>query len=188
MNSNKNSPITFFFLVIAMVIIAACFFKHTRTPKGSDMLGSPLAEFDIPSLYHPEKRITNRSLGGQVYLLHFWASWCSVCRSEHAMLLKIQRKFHIPILGVSYKDQQQNAEYWLTNSGNPFAFAGDDPKGILGAEMQLYGTPQTYIIDKFGRVRYQYLGLMTESDWMKIVFPLIEQYQVEQFVLPEKSQ
>ena len=47
----------------------------------------------------------------QLFLLHFWASWCDNCRSEVPILAKY--KHLIPVIGVDYKDTPQAAQQMM---------------------------------------------------------------------------
>lgn len=97
------------------------------------------------------------SLRGKVVLIDFWASWCGPCRRENPNVRKLYRRFHykgFEILGVS-----------LDNDGNRWkgAIQADsltwphvsDLRGWQSSAAQLYqvsSIPQTYLIDKDGRI------------------------------------
>ncbi len=97
------------------------------------------------------------SLRGKVVLIDFWASWCGPCRRENPNVRKLYRRFHykgFEILGVS-----------LDNDGNRWkgAIQADsltwphvsDLRGWQSSTAQLYqvsSIPQTYLIDKDGRI------------------------------------
>lgn len=178
MAPNKNSPVSYF-LILAIAIICAMLFVKKPTQQNSPLLGNPLPEFSVPALNDPETQLNNQNLRGKVYLLNFWASWCSACQAEHEMLLEIKNKYHIPIFGIVYKDKAQNARHWLDISGNPYTLIGVDHRGDLAELFQIYGTPETFIVDKKGMIRYQFLGTIDEAAWKEVLLPLIHQYQTD---------
>ncbi|MEO8401220.1 MAG: DsbE family thiol:disulfide interchange protein [Gammaproteobacteria bacterium] len=185
MNSKNKSPVFFFLSLAALIILLAALLQNTRTPDypvSISVAGKPLPALNLPTLFDTNTRLTNQTLQGQVFLLNFWASWCSACRAEHETLLMIKNDYHVPIYGVNYKDEPNNAKLWLQKSGDPFTLTGTDPNGKLGGALGIYGTPETFIVDKRGVIRYQYIGTLTHDDWQNVLWPLIAQYQAESFI------
>ncbi len=56
---------------------------------------------------------------------------------------------------------------------NPYIAVGDDPTGRAGIEMGVTGVPETFVIDKDGRIRYRHAGPVTEDVWREIFAPLL---------------
>jgi len=139
---------------------------------------TPLPKFSLPSL-SSHKHLTNRAFLGQVSLLNVWASWCRYCHHEHPMLLTIRNNYHVPIYGLDYKDNPVNAESWLETNGNPYILSGIDMDGDLAENLQLSGTPETYIIDKHGSIRYRHVGGIDNSAWQYHIWPLIQKLRKE---------
>lgn len=175
----KKSSHVFYFNLFAIIIVCAAFFLQSSKVSSDQIVATPLPAFSAPSLYNPEITLTNRNLLGQVYLLNFFASWCSACQEEHPLLLSIKNNYHIPIYGINYKDSNENAKAWLNTDGNPYVLIGTDEQGEIGHQFQVYGTPETFIIDKKGRIRYQYIGTLDENDWRNVLLPLITKYETE---------
>ena len=48
-----------------------------------------------------------------------WATWCNECQLEHPMLMELS-KLGIAIVGLDYKDDNNQAKQWLKNYGNPY--------------------------------------------------------------------
>jgi cytochrome c biogenesis protein CcmG/thiol:disulfide interchange protein DsbE len=179
MNSNNNSMIFYFTLLGALILGVFIYVKTSKPPHSTQINAATLPAFNLPALYDSDVQLSQSSLVNHVYLLHFWASWCNACRNEHDMLLKIKSNFHVPIFGINYRDNPEEAKSWLTVSGNPFDLIASDTAGALGNQFQIYGTPETFIIDKKGRIRYQYVGVLNDADWQNILLPLIKQYNLE---------
>lgn len=136
----------------------------------------PIPSFSVPSLFQPGKHFSNKQLKGKVSLLTVWGSWCGACRTEHSTLMQIQNRHHIPMYSIIYKDNPQSARAYLQRKGNPFLATGIDSSGTVGSKLGIYGTPETYIIDKDGVIRYQYVGAITASVWKDEMLPVIEKY------------
>lgn len=122
----------------------------------SPVLNRPLPAFSLPSLADPGRRLDPSALRGPA-VINFWASWCLACRDENPQLLRL-RDQGVTVYGVDYLDQQDEALRWLEREGSPFAEVVFDAEGQLGRDMGLYGTPETYVIDREGVVRHRRIG------------------------------
>ncbi|MFA0464895.1 DsbE family thiol:disulfide interchange protein, partial [Vibrio sp. 10N.261.45.F1] len=99
-------------------------------------------------------------------LVNVWASWCGICKTEHAFLLELQKE-GIPIVGLNYRDNPGAALNVLSNDGNPYATVISDPQGKLALELGVIGTPETYLVDAEGQIVKKLLGVINESVWRK---------------------
>ena len=63
-------------------------------------------------------------------LINIWASWCLPCKDEHAYLLKLKSLNNLNIIGINYKDNENNAKQFLSELGNPYTNIITDPNGI----------------------------------------------------------
>jgi len=168
---SKNSPSRFFLGIAIAIILVISGFGATHS-----VAEERLPAFSLPSLFDSATQVTNRSLAGRVYLLNIWASWCGACQAEHSTMLMIAHKYHVPIYGIVYKDNRDDAKAWLQQAGNPFTVSAIDATGSLEYALSLYGTPETFLIDKKGIIRYRYAGTISQKDWETVLWPLIQQY------------
>jgi len=107
-----------------------------------------------------------------VKLVNYWASWCAPCRAEHANL-ELMASEGIPIFGINYKDEPENAIAFLEELGNPYAALGADSKGRTALDWGLYGVPETYVIDSDGVVVLRFAGPITKSILNNVIRPAI---------------
>jgi cytochrome c biogenesis protein CcmG/thiol:disulfide interchange protein DsbE len=166
-----------FAMFIAMAIVLAL--GLARDPK---LLPSALIEqaapaIDLPLLHDPQRRLQVDSLRGQVWLLNVWASWCAPCREELPVLLEFARKDGVALYGLDYKDQDDAARAWLQRNGNPYLASASDSDGRVGIDYGVYGVPETFVIDRAGRVRYRHAGLVTADVWRTHLLPLVRSLQ-----------
>ena len=103
-----------------------------------------------------------------------WASWCAPCRTEHPVLNALAKSKRVPIYGINYKDKAQAADAWLAELGNPYRRIGHDPDNKAGIDFGVYGVPETYVIDREGRIRYKVVGPLYPDELNNRVLPLIE--------------
>jgi cytochrome c biogenesis protein CcmG/thiol:disulfide interchange protein DsbE len=138
-----------------------------------------LPHFEAPGLFKTSDYLTPDDFKGKVVLLNVWASWCPSCRSENPILLEIQRKKIVPIYSLVYKDNTDDVKAFLSAQGDPYVKSGLDPKGAIAHELRVYGTPETFLIDKHGVIRYRQIGVLDDRTWQEVLLPLVDQYKMD---------
>lgn len=110
------------------------------------------------------KEMALSDLRGKVVVLNFWATWCPPCVDETPSLVALQREIAPrggTILGISVDDNPQAYAQFVQNRGLDFPTYRDPSKKIA----EQYGTymyPETYIIDRHGRIARKIVG---GQDW-----------------------
>jgi len=100
------------------------------------------------------------------YLLNVWASWCPPCRVEHPYFT-VMAEQGVPIYGIVYKDDPEDANRFLAQLGDPFAGLAADPEGRAGFELGMTGPPETFIVDGQGVIRARWRGAVTDLVWIQ---------------------
>jgi len=140
----------------------------------SPFIGKPAPGFQLSRLDSPEIKVTPQDLRGQVWLLNVWASWCVSCRQEHPLLVDLARSGTVPIYGLNYKDQRDDAQAWLRQFGNPYRMSLSDTEGRVGIDYGVYGVPETFVIDKEGVIRHKQIGPLTPEALRDTILPLVK--------------
>jgi cytochrome c biogenesis protein CcmG, thiol:disulfide interchange protein DsbE len=161
------------FAVLGILLWVGLSLNPRKIP--SPLIGKPLPTFSLPSLHEPKRIVTPDSLRGRVYLLNVWASWCVACRQEHPVLKAIASQKIVPLIGLNYKDQREDALAWLKQFEDPYQLSIVDLEGRLGIELGVYGVPETFVIDKAGVIRYKFIGPVTDEAWNNTLLPLVRQ-------------
>lgn len=174
--TNFKRILPFIFLTCFLSLLASELFGASSL-QSANATARPLPSFSLPSLFNGQKKLTDESLRGHVSLLNIWASWCSACASEHRMLMKIKRDFHVPIYGVLFKDEPNDALRYLNNHGNPYVQVGYDLNGDSPIDENIYGTPETLVVSPDGNILYRQIGAINEMTWDVVLYPLIKQYE-----------
>ncbi|WP_290867106.1 DsbE family thiol:disulfide interchange protein [Aquabacterium sp.] len=143
----------------------------------SARVGKPVPAFSLPRLSDAEARFSPVELKGQVWLLNVWASWCQACREEHPVLLGLAQQKSVPLIGLNYQDQREPGLRWLSDHGDPYAFTAVDADGRTGIDLGVYGVPETFLIDKQGRVRLRHAGPLTQEVLEREILPLVKALQ-----------
>ena len=165
------------FVVLAIFLYVGLGLNPHEVP--SPLINKPAPAFTRPQLHDPSKTFSSEDMKGQVWLLNVWASWCVSCREEHPVLMALSHKNIVPILGLDYKDKNEEGEAWLRNGGNPYTLVATDADGRVGIDYGVYGVPETYLIDKQGVIRYKQIGAITHENLQKKILPLIAELQAK---------
>jgi cytochrome c biogenesis protein CcmG/thiol:disulfide interchange protein DsbE len=80
-----------------------------------------------------------------------------------------------PLYGINYKDKKTDAVAWLKQLGDPYKRIGQDLSGRVGIEWGVYGVPETYVVDREGRIRYRHVGPILPDAMKEKILPLIEE-------------
>lgn len=165
------------FVFVGLVALLA--FGLTRDPRlvPSPLVGKPAPEFTLPLLHAPEQQLRMADLRGRVTLLNVWATWCSACRLEHDMLVAITNSGTVPIYGLDYKDNRDDAKRWLDQLGNPYTAVGFDGDGRVAIDFGVYGAPETYVLGPDGLIAYKHIGPITPEVWERTLWPIVQQLQ-----------
>ena len=94
-------------------------------------------------------------------MVNVWASWCDPCKAEHPLVEQLARSGLATVYGLNYKDEPSDALRWLADLGNPYTEIGADRNGRVGIDWGVYGVPETFIVDREGRIRHKHVGPMT---------------------------
>ena len=153
------------FLLLAGVLYIGVLDSPNKSTMQSALLGKPVPVFDLPTLGSETERLTNAQLAGRPWVLNVWGTWCLACREEHAVLLQIANQGVVPLVGLDWKDNDDDAKSWLQQLGNPYSVVAVDRDGRAAIEFGVYGAPETFFIDERGIVQYRHVGPMTADVW-----------------------
>ncbi|WP_116811388.1 DsbE family thiol:disulfide interchange protein [Steroidobacter cummioxidans] len=141
----------------------------------SPLIGKVAPTFELTRLEDPAKTFSNAELAGQPYVLNVWGTWCIGCRQEHGALLEIARRTNLPIVGLNWNDDRQQALIWLEQLGNPYAVSAFDGEGRVAIDWGVYGAPETFLIGADGRVLKKHIAPITVQIWEQEFVPLLAQ-------------
>jgi cytochrome c biogenesis protein CcmG/thiol:disulfide interchange protein DsbE len=165
------------FLVVAGFLFKGLFLNPREVP--SPLVGKPAPQFNLARLDAADKTFSPKEMLGKVWLLNAWASWCAACKDEHPLLVELSKADFVPIIGLDYKDNNQDAQQWLDQAGNPYAINAVDADGRVGINYGVYGVPETYVIDKKGNIAYKQIGPITIEVLRDKIAPLVKQLQAQ---------
>ena len=167
-------PLGIFLVLVAFFAIGL---KLDPREVPSPLIDKPAPAFEVVQLHEPDKLIGTEQLRGQVWLLNVWASWCVACRSEHPHLVELARQNLVPIYGLNYKDERNDALRWLRQFGDPYMASAHDLDGRVGLNYGVYGVPETFLIDKQGVIRYKHIGPVDPDVINNTIMPMVRELQ-----------
>lgn len=168
-------------ILIFVIIGTALGVGLTLDPKNipSALIGKPVPDFDLPPVQGRVLGLAIDDLYGDVTLLNVFASWCTACRVEHPIFMRLARERTVTIHGLNYKDQPQDAAAWLDQLGDPYTRTGADINGRVGLDFGVYGVPETFVIGRDGRIAYKHIGPVTPDALTDTILPLVKRLREE---------
>jgi cytochrome c biogenesis protein CcmG/thiol:disulfide interchange protein DsbE len=117
-----------------------------------------LPEFSLPDLFDDKENFSKEDLMGKYSIINFFASWCTTCRAEHDVLLRLRDAKIANIYGIAWRDIDDNTKKFLQESGNPFTKIAKDNAGLFTRITGIEAVPETLIVDPKGKVVMRYRG------------------------------
>lgn len=94
-------------------------------------------------------------------LVHFWATWCPVCRTDQASFQDLART-HPDVVTVAMRSGSREAvEKFMRRQGLDFRVL-NDPDGRIAAAWGVHAVPASFVVDTRGRIRFVEFGYTTE--------------------------
>ncbi len=143
-----------FLVLTCLLVLFAC--NGGRPPR----IGETAPDFTIADGSHT---VTLSRLRGKPVLLNFWASWCAPCVEEMPSLVQLQKQLgdKATVLAVSV-DSDDNAYKQFVRDHNIDLLTVRDPKQISNTLYATFKFPETYVIDRSGKILRKFIGPV---DW-----------------------
>ena len=170
--------------VIAFLALVGFFgFGLTQDPKAlpSQLIDRPLPQFVLPGIADVPgggPGFASAALKGEPALLNIFASWCAACPQEHPVLTRITDEGY-PVYGIAWKDKPKDSRDWLGRFGDPYKAVAADENGRTAIDLGVTGVPETFIVDKQGRVRFKQIGPISPEIWEGTIKPLMQKLRTE---------
>jgi len=136
-----------------------------RTQRGSIAIGDRVPSITLNTF--DGQVINTADFAGKVIVINFWASWCQPCESEAAELEEAWLSYRdggdVIFLGVDYVDTEPDALAYLSKFNITYP-NGPDLRTAISQMFRIKGVPETYIIDREGRLAYAKIGPFMNLD------------------------
>jgi cytochrome c biogenesis protein CcmG/thiol:disulfide interchange protein DsbE len=153
-------------LIIFLILYEGLKKTNVYEPKTNTKKDIPIFRANIFEL---DKQINSDDIfkDDGFYLLNIWASWCVPCRKEHSFLMNFSKKKNLKIIGLNYKDKDENARKFLKELGNPYHEVLLDSNGTISIEWGAYGVPETFLIHN-RKIIKKIIGPLNENLFLEI--------------------
>jgi cytochrome c biogenesis protein CcmG/thiol:disulfide interchange protein DsbE len=139
-------------VVAAFVAVGVGLFRATPAE-----VRKPAPGFLLPSLQGPSE-IRLEQFRGRLLVMNFWASWCAPCREEASLFAGAARDIRdVAFLGIDVFDGREDAVRFVEEFRLPYPQAVDH-RGIVLRRYRVTGVPETFFIDRTGRIVGHFIG------------------------------
>jgi peroxiredoxin len=145
-----------FALAAALLVLDSC----NKDP--GPIVGQPAPEFTLPTLDGSSKNLADYR--GQVVVLNFWATWCPPCIQEMPSLERLHEALAnkgVAVIAVSVDERYSDIVEFVDTYRVTFDVLHDEGKK-LSRKYQTFKYPETYILDRAGRLKSKVIG---PRDW-----------------------
>jgi cytochrome c biogenesis protein CcmG/thiol:disulfide interchange protein DsbE len=87
--------------------------------------------------------------------------------------MRMKKQGLVPIHGLNYKDKPDDAARWLDTMGDPYTRTGADLDGRVAIDWGVYGVPETFVVDRQGRIAFKQIGPISPQILEGTILPLI---------------
>ena len=136
----------------------------------------PAPEIELPKLQGAGES-SLADYRGKVVVLNYWASWCPPCRNESPLLERWHRRLsrdNATVLGVDVQDVTGDARAFAAKYGLTYPMLHDGP-GATREDLGILGLPETFVIDRHGRIAAVARGPVDDEFMRERVAPLLKE-------------
>jgi cytochrome c biogenesis protein CcmG/thiol:disulfide interchange protein DsbE len=170
------APIPIAVLAVVVALVALLAYGLASNDPDQDVQGEKAPPIALPKL-DGGGRGSLADYRGKVVVLNYWASWCDPCKDESPLLQRWHQRLAkdgATVLGVDVQDVDADARDFIEEYGLTYPMLRDGP-GDTRDELGILGLPETFVIDRRGRIAAVARGPVDEQFMREQVLPLLEE-------------
>ena len=105
------------------------------------------------------KPVSLAAFAGRPVLVHFWATWCPICRAEQGSIDTLARD--VPVITVAMQSGDRDAVVQHLRKEELSFPVLNDPDGVIAAQWGVRAVPASFIVDGAGQIRFLEIGYTT---------------------------
>ncbi|MDO8754704.1 MAG: TlpA disulfide reductase family protein [Anaerolineales bacterium] len=167
--------------LLALCVAAMTILTLRQSQASRKFSATPvIVEYPAPALTLNdlnEEEHSLRDYAGQVVLVNFWASWCQPCLDEMPALETFFQQHKVDgfvVLGINNGESLSEMESFLDDLSLSFPI-WLDPQFLGEGAFGVTNLPSSFLIDRRGQVRLQWLGAIELSTLEEVVVPIINE-------------
>jgi peroxiredoxin len=153
MSTTKRQPRRWWRWVLEILLILAVVLL-LRAWLARDLAQGPVPAFEAHLL--DGTPVTLADYAERPMLLHFWATWCPICRLEEGEIVRLSRSH--PVLTVAMQSGTEAEVDAHLNERERALHVINDPDGELTRAFGVKAVPSTFIIGPNGQIVYRKQG------------------------------
>jgi thiol-disulfide isomerase/thioredoxin len=159
MSTRTLLTIAFAVLIVVVGTIWIRSLVPPESPTGS--LAFLSAAPELPIFDRAGQRIDLSKEKGRLLIVHFWATWCPPCVEEIPALSKFWDQYRdrsdVKLYAISVNKDWKTIDEFLSKNPNHLPIY-QDPTASTAARFGTTQYPETYIVNRAGRVLYRIQG------------------------------
>lgn len=97
---------------------------------------------------------------GKPRVVHFWASWCPVCRAEQSAIDALAQDYPETVTIAMQSGDEAAVRKFMQEQGLGFSVI-NDPDGAIAQRWGVHAVPTTFVVDGTGQIRFTEVGYTT---------------------------
>jgi cytochrome c biogenesis protein CcmG/thiol:disulfide interchange protein DsbE len=136
--------------------------------NNSPMLNKDVPDITLESLFPKQPAVSPKTFKNNYTLVNLFASWCVACLAEHKLISELKSEKKLQLIGIAWRDKHDETKEWLKRNGNPYNIVAQDSMGKYGIMLGVTGIPESFLVDKNGKIIMHIRGVINEDDVLKI--------------------